>query len=42
MAVSALLTNPNPSDDDLVQAITCQHPRHYTRIRAAVHSLSEA
>jgi len=44
MAVSALLAqNPNPSDDDLAQAITniCRCGT-YTRIRAAVHSLSEA
>jgi isoquinoline 1-oxidoreductase alpha subunit len=43
MAVSALLTtNPNPSDDDLAQAITniCRCGT-YTRIRAAVHSLAE-
>jgi isoquinoline 1-oxidoreductase alpha subunit len=44
MAVSALLSqNPHPSDDDLAQAITniCRCGT-YTRIRAAVRSLSEA
>jgi isoquinoline 1-oxidoreductase alpha subunit len=44
MAVSALLAkNPHPSDDDLSQAITniCRCGT-YTRIRAAVRSLSEA
>lgn len=44
MAVSALLTkNPRPTDDDLSQAITniCRCGT-YTRIRAAVRSLSEA
>jgi isoquinoline 1-oxidoreductase alpha subunit len=44
MAVSALLAkNPHPTDDDLSQAITniCRCGT-YTRIRAAVRSLSEA
>ncbi len=44
MAISALLaTNPRPTDDDLSQAITniCRCGT-YTRIRAAVRSLSEA
>ena len=44
MAVSALLVkNPHPTDDDLSQAITniCRCGT-YTRIRAAVRSLSEA
>jgi isoquinoline 1-oxidoreductase alpha subunit len=44
MAVSALLAqNAHPSDDDLAQAITniCRCGT-YTRIRAAVRSLSEA
>lgn len=44
MAVSALLAkNPHPTDDDLSQTITniCRCGT-YTRIRAAVRSLSEA
>jgi isoquinoline 1-oxidoreductase alpha subunit len=44
MAVTALLAkNPKPTDDDLAQAITniCRCGT-YTRIRAAVRSLSEA
>lgn len=44
MAISALLAkNPHPTDDDLSQAITniCRCGT-YTRIRAAVRSLSEA
>jgi isoquinoline 1-oxidoreductase alpha subunit len=44
MAVSALLTeNPHPSDDEINEAITnvCRCGT-YPRVRAAIHSLSNA